>query len=122
MSKSMPPIDLLRSLSASSSKPKPPPSEKVEDKVPAFKTKPVIPPSSSVRHALVNRDANTSIRHTVNLPTAAVKDQSPTTTKVATSLSTKTVPVAPVSIHITSLSDPNIFFNFHPQRFVFEII
>lgn len=97
MSKSMPSMDLSRSLSTSKVKP-PPPSDKVEDKVPAIKTKPIIPPSSSVRQALANRDPTASNRHTISVPSSVVKDSLTNTAKVATTVSSKVPAATPVSM------------------------
>lgn len=98
MSKSMPPMDLSRSLSAIN-KPKPPPSEKVEEKLPTIKTKPIIP-SSSNRQTTVNRDIITPNRHTTHVPNSSVaKDPSPPATRITTSIPPK-VAHAPVSIYV----------------------
>lgn len=96
MSKSMPPMDLSKSISTSSKLKPSPPAEKVEDKLPARRAKSVIPSSSTALQTCV-KDISTN-RNTSNIPNA-VKDPSPPVSKLASSISHKAAaPGVPVSI------------------------
>lgn len=95
MSKSMPPMDLSRSLTTNIKPKLPAPSEKTEDKAPTIKAKPVIPPSSSVRQALAHRDPTTA-----NRPASAsisLRDPLPVSTRIANSVSHRISSVVSVS-------------------------
>lgn len=97
MSKSMPPMDLSRSLSSNIKAKPAPQSEKIEDKVPVIKAKPIIPPSSSVRQALANRDPAVTNRHTISA-NINTKDPLPAATRIPASVSHRITSVISVSI------------------------